>query len=824
MFGVKAIDWVVIIVYLVGITAVGLWAVKKVKSSASFFIGDRKFGKWMMMFFMFGSGTHSDQAVGVAAKTFRSGASGIWYQWVWLFATPFYWIAAPVFRRMRAVTTGDYFEVRYSPGVSVLFALVGMLQLMVSIGMMLKGSSAMITSVSGGTINQELAIIAMTIMFVMYGIAGGMSAAIFTDVIQGLLTIALSFMILPFAMSAVGGMAGLREKIADPEMLRIVARGEISVFFVAVVALNSLIGWATQPHTMAVCAAGKSEIEGRVGVTVGMFLKRICTVAWMLTGLCAIALYMGHDVEDVDHVYGLMAHDLLPTIAPGLIGLFIASMLASVMSSCDAFMVASSGLFTKNIYRKFLVTDKPDAHYILVGRVVSVLIVVGGIVFAFSLESVVQMLEIFWKIPAMMGIAFWAGIFWRRATAAGAWASTLTGFVIWFLTTLSAVVWLTGHIPYAKQLRLVYVKEEKVTPAFHDCHLEDASGFVIKLRDGKDPVSDHIRSRVSQETQQLLAEYDGSVAVSNDLRGKLVEELNKLVEEGALGIDYESMSDKDKGDVFYEPSRFEHVALSEPTHQLLSREPKGKTLARLNRRLLEEVYSDEIVRSWLFCECDIKKPVVLAERLMNSAEPVCLYFRDRLSEESRGLFANARGVEAAVLKEAIASEFNRIAAGDNIYDKDLFSEVFTNEATVRLAQKDLSGEGLVLTNNYLLEEAFIWEIGKNRRIEIYMPWQMIIYLSAGFVSLVVVSRLTRRPPSEKLDRLYACLRTPIGQNEPEGEVFTLPEGVEPAERNVLIDHPDFEIPRPSMIGIVGFVGSWAAVGLLIGAVYWIMGI
>ncbi len=71
MLGLELIDWAVIIVYLVGITFIGLWAVKRVRSAASFFIGDRKFGKVMMAFFMFGSGTHSDQAVSVASKTYQ---------------------------------------------------------------------------------------------------------------------------------------------------------------------------------------------------------------------------------------------------------------------------------------------------------------------------------------------------------------------------------------------------------------------------------------------------------------------------------------------------------------------------------------------------------------------------------------------------------------------------------------------------------------------------------------------------------------------------------------------------------------------------------
>jgi len=572
MFGVNIIDWLMIGIYLVGIMLVGVWAVKKVKSSTSFFMGDRKFGKIMMIFFMFGTGTHSDQAVGVAAKTYRSGASGIWYQWLWMFSTPFFWLIAPIFRRMRAVTTGDYFEIRYNASVSGLFALIGMLNMMFSIGTMLKGSSAMISAVSGGSINPKVAIIAMTVMFVIYGVAGGLSAAIVTDFIQGLLTLVLSFLILPIALIKVGGMEGVREKIADPAMLSIVAPGEITAFFITIISLNALIGWVTQPHNMSTCGAGRTELEGRIGTTVGMFLKRFCTIAWMLTGLIAVVLYAGKELSDVDQVYGLMAHDLLPTVLPGLIGLFIASMLASVMSSCDAFMVASSALFTENIYRRFFVKHAPDRHYTIVGRLMSMIIVISGITIAFNLESVVHGIEMLWMIPAMMGIAFWVGLFWRRATVAGAWAGTMVSFVVLLFTS--------------------------------------------------------------------------KINISN----------------------------------------------------------------------------------WVIWD------------------------------------------------------FN-----------------------TQLASK--------------LPDFMLWE-GK-----IYLPWQMIIYLVAGFVALVVVSLFTRRVDNKKLDRLYACLRTPIGDDEPEtDQPFTLPQGMQPGERKVLIKHPDFEIPKPSAVGIIGFLASWAAVGLLIWMVYLIIGV
>jgi len=565
MLGLKLVDWIVIAVYLAGITFIGLWAVRKVRSSASFFIGDRKFGKVMMAFFMFGSGTHSDQAVSVAAKTYTSGASGIWYQWLWLFVTPFFWLIAPFFRRMRAVTTGDFFEIRYGRSVSGLYAAMGVFPLTIALGVMLKGSGVVVEAVSGGAISSNFAIIAMTVIFLIYGIAGGLSAAIATNFIQGLLTVILSFLILPFALGKVGGMSGLRESISDPHMLSLVSPGEITLFYIIIIAFNALVGWVTMPETMANCAAGKTEMEGRTGVTVGIFGKRVCTIAWMLTGLCAVVLYS--ELAEPDQAYGQMARDLLPDIAPGLIGLFIACLLASVMSTCDSLMVVASALFTENLYKKFLVVGKADKHYTMVGRIASALVVVFGILVAFTLKSVVEGLEFYWMVSALMGIAFWVGLFWRRATGAAAWAATL---------------------------------------------------------------------------------------------------------------------------------------------------------------------------------------VSLAAFLFTSTKPM-----------------------------GVPWDFN-----------------------AHFADK--------------LPGFMLWEG------QLYLPWQMIIYLSAGFIVMVVVSLFTKRAPKENLDRFYACLRTPIGPDEPEAEPFTLPEGVEPAERNTLIKHPDFEIPKPTLIGIGGFAAAWAGVGLLIGTVYWII--
>jgi Na+/proline symporter len=98
-------------------------------------------------------------------------------------------------------------------------------------------------------------------------------------------------------------------------------------------------------------------------------------------------------------------------------------------------MVTSAALFTENIYKPLISSDRDDRHYIFVGRITSTIVVIAGIGFAFGVSGVVEGLEIFWKVQAMMGIAFWAGFFWRKATAAAAWASTISSFAAWFFTT-----------------------------------------------------------------------------------------------------------------------------------------------------------------------------------------------------------------------------------------------------------------------------------------------------------------------------------------------------------------------------------------------------
>jgi hypothetical protein len=103
--------------------------------------------------------------------------------------------------------------------------------------------------------------------------------------------------------------------------------------------------------------------------------------------------------------------------------------------------------------------------------------------------------------------------------------------------------------------------------------------------------------------------------------------------------------------------------------------------------------------------------------------------------------------------------------------------------------------------------------------EVYEPWQIVFYLSAGILAGVVVSLLTRPVAREKLDRFYALTRTPIVPGELVVEPCTLPLGVVTPDRPMLATAFGLEIPRPSRTSLLGFLAGWVAVAALIGSFF-----
>jgi len=437
---IAALDWIVIGAYLVIITAIGLIVGYRVRRTGEYFLGDRKFGPWLMIGQSFGVGTHAEMPVALAGAVYTHGASAIWYQWKNLFITPFYWIMAPVFRRIRRTTMAEFTEDRYGSWMAAIYIVFAICYFIINTGSMLKGAGKVISQATGGGVGANEIVVAMTVMFILYSFVGGLVAAAWTDLFQGFLIIALSFMLIPLGWQTVGGLAGMHATL-EPFRFSLATPSGIGVWVIAMLTINGLVGIMAQPHQLAAVGTGKDERTCRVGMLYGNMVKRVCTVGWALVGLMVAAMVAKGIIDaetlgDPENAFGFACRQLL---FPGALGLMIASILAANMSTCSAFLVNSGALFTEGLYRRRLMPNRPDRHYLWVGRISGFVITMVGVFYAiYLIESVLYTFLLTETLATFVGISVLGGIIWPRANRWGALASLLvaltTNFVLYAIT------------------------------------------------------------------------------------------------------------------------------------------------------------------------------------------------------------------------------------------------------------------------------------------------------------------------------------------------------------------------------------------------------
>jgi solute:Na+ symporter, SSS family len=216
------IDYSVLAGYFLVLILIGVWSAMRIKRQEDFFMGGRSFGKLLQTFAAFGAGTGSSDPVNTGRTTFTSGMSGMWSVMYWLFVTPFYWITGVWYRRMRHLTLGDWFTERYeSRALGLGYAIFGLLFYMVYGSMLFSAVgkvaapmlAADFVTLAGQEVPIEYVLVPVIgLVVLIYGIAGGLEAAYFTDLIQGLCIILLSIILIPFGLQALVNSSATRPR------------------------------------------------------------------------------------------------------------------------------------------------------------------------------------------------------------------------------------------------------------------------------------------------------------------------------------------------------------------------------------------------------------------------------------------------------------------------------------------------------------------------------------------------------------------------------------------------------------------------------------
>jgi solute:Na+ symporter, SSS family len=495
MYGLSIIDIVVIAIYFIAIIWIGVWASRRVKNQEDYLLGGRKFGKLIQTFASFGQATSADGPVGTVTTTFKNGAAGIWSSLLMVFSTPLFWITSPWLRRMRILTMGDFYEERYgSKKMAATYALIGTIGMM---GLLSVGYTAMNRTIEAITpkavhelsveekgeydramilnsledrdyttlndqekaqlkelriekprsvfshFSQSAIAWIVCLVIIAYAVFGGLEAAFYTDLLQGVFIIILSFILIPFSWIKIKNVYGngdgdsamsiLHDKLPQSffEIFGSPTLIDFTWYFIIVASLVAGITVVAQPNQLVTNAAAKDEYSARFGFVTGGFIKRFCTIMWGMVGLSAILLYTGK-VVDPDLAWGYAIKDLLEPMKVGLVGFMISSMMAALMSTAAALMLTVSGLLLHNVYQPLL-PNKSENHYVWAGRALGALFLIGGAIIATQFESILEILKFVWEFFVIFAAAFWLGLKWRRANRQGAWASILITLVLFYV-------------------------------------------------------------------------------------------------------------------------------------------------------------------------------------------------------------------------------------------------------------------------------------------------------------------------------------------------------------------------------------------------------
>ena len=455
------IDYVVLIGYFFVMAAIGAWALRRTKRQEDYFMGGRSFGKLLQTFAAFGAGTGAQDPILVGRTTWTSGLTGIWSVLMWLFVTPVYWITGVWYRRMRNLTLGDFFVERYeSPAMGVAYTCFALAFCCMYLSTMFTGISAVAAAMFGVTTVelfgaqvplQMVFVPTVAIFVVIYGTLGGLTAAYWTDLIQGLCIIVLSVLLIPFGLNALvekfgnpesqtmfDGFRILHERLPESyfEVLGGPRAGEFPLHYIISLSLLAVVGIVVQPHFIVTGGgSAKTESNARIGLVTGNFLKRLCTVGWALTGLIILALLADSvEIAEVkDRAWGVASRELLGTAKLGLVGLMLACLIAALMSTADTMMLVCSALVVHNVYAPFFNPNATERTYVNTGRIVGLIVVAGSAFAALAISDVLKQYTMALELPIVFAAPFWIGMYWRRSGKLAAWGTIVFAFVAFFV-------------------------------------------------------------------------------------------------------------------------------------------------------------------------------------------------------------------------------------------------------------------------------------------------------------------------------------------------------------------------------------------------------
>ena len=413
------LDLAVLALYFAGMLAIGWFARKSIHNEEDFAVAGRRLGPLLYGGTMAAVVLGGASTVGGIGLGYAHGISGMWLVvsiglGVILVSLVF---AGPI-RRMRLLTVGEMLEARYGRAARLMTGSV-----MAVYTLLL----CVVSTIACGSVLSAMfgidRIVAMAIggsVVLAYSTLGGMWSVTLTDIVQfAIKTVGIFLIMVPVALSRVGGLEGLSRSLPDSAFSPTAVGGDAIIAYVVTYVFGLVIG---QDIWQRIATARTERIARWAGAVSGVYCV-FYGVAGALIGMCAKVLLPG--IASRDQVFSSMVLQVLP---PGLSGLVTAAALAAIMSTASGTLIASATVVDKDIVEALMRVKHGAEAELRRSRFLLMGLGALAIGLACVMNDVVAALTIAYDI--LVGgllVAIVGGLFWRRGNIQGAMASMICG-------------------------------------------------------------------------------------------------------------------------------------------------------------------------------------------------------------------------------------------------------------------------------------------------------------------------------------------------------------------------------------------------------------
>ena len=470
-----AMNWVdttVLLVYLIGITAFGIWiGFRRNATSQQYFLANKSLGWFTVGAAVFTSNISTIHLVGLAAGGAKEGMVIGNFEWMACFTLMLLALVfAPFYINSKVSTLPEFMERRYCPQARTALAFIGLLgALLIHIGISLFAAAKVFESFLG--VPMVVTIIVLSLFTVTYTALGGLKAVVMTENVQVVLLVTGAILVTVLGIMAlpkfgVHDVATFKAAV-NPGQLNMLqpiinAKGNLNEFsWLSVLLGYPILGiwyWcADQTHVQRVLGA-KNLQSAQNGALFAGFLKILPVFLMVLPGVVGYVLWQKGAfalkmVEGTTHAdYNTMLPSMINYLVPmGLKGLLAAGMAAALMSCMAAALNSCATLISMDIVKR-LRPETPDTRVVTIGRIATGVIMVLAMLWSTQGDQFGTIFEAVNKIPMTFAPAvttiFVLGVFWKRGTWQAAmmtfYIGSIVGLIYFVLDMPSIGKWILG--------------------------------------------------------------------------------------------------------------------------------------------------------------------------------------------------------------------------------------------------------------------------------------------------------------------------------------------------------------------------------------------